>query len=716
MSAARPRRSARRGPLGRITGPVRPAAADLAALGLLAAVLILALAYAAGLPPTRLSSPVGDARPAVTLRNVYGVEHNALGAYRWTMPEAWFTVRVNAPGAYRVTVALQDSPLVGTPREVTLVTATNQASFPLTGTPRPYTIDYRAVPGAPEPSDWRELTVVLRTSAFVALGDPRQLGVILTRIDVAPVDTPGPWNLALLLPGVLLLTLLYVAIRLTGARPALASAVAGLVVALYAILALTARDAALYLAYQPLARPASIAGIALLCAGAPLAARAREAGRSPRWRLAWLLAGATAVRLPLLFVPGYDVGESVVWSRVVNAVGIGGAYSATYPGRVNWYHYQPFYLYVLRLTGAIASWFGLDTEPSRWIVEALLKGWLVVAELALGYLLYRFVARQTTADLALWATALFLFNTALIWNTAYWGAVDAFHAFFLSAALFAGVEHRPIRSWSLATLAAGTKLLALPGALAIVPVALRRERPRRLLLALAASIVTALALSAPILARGELLPMIRATVSNLGDRPVVSANAHNLWWLVTGGDGWRSDTQVLLFGITYRVAGLALFTAFTLWALVRLWRRPDGVVAICGTGALLTFAFAMLTTEVHENWVYPIFAPLAAVAVFDRRYRPLYAALAVTFLANLVLHDRPLYHFLEDRGLGGLLGAARLLNAGARTALLGWWVWLWSRPGIAAELARPTPSGRAPEGPEERRSMRVEGQFERGET
>lgn len=684
--APRDRESPRgRRAIKRLTRLVAP---DLLAAVLLTAALLAALRYAAALPPTRSAISAADSAAEPTFRNMYGVERNAGGPYRWTMPEAWFTVRVNAPGVYRIGLVLQESPLVATPRDVTLVAGRTASTYQLAPTPREYTIDYRAEPGAPGRVDWREVTIVLRADAFTAPGDARQLGVILTRVDVIPVSGPAPSRLDLLVTNVILLLLLYLSARLTGARVPLAGAIAGLAVALFAVLAVVARDVALFTAYQAVARPAIIAGVALFCAGAPLAARACGEESSPRRRLAWLLAGGAVLRIPLLFLPGYDVGESVVWSRVVNAVGIGGAYSATYPGRVNWYHYQPLYLYVLRLTGAISSTFGLDTPPSQWLVEALLKFWLVAAELALGYLIYRFVARRAVPGVALWAAAVYLLNPGLIWNTAYWGAVDAFHTFFLTAALFAAVERRAWRSWPLATLAVGTKLLALPGALATIPVALRRERPRQLAVALLAAVATALALSAPILARGELMAMARATVANLGDRPVISANAHNVWWLLTRGDGWRHDTEVLLGGVTYRDAGLALFATFTVWLLARLWRHPSGVVAICGGGALLTFGFATLTTEVHENWIYPLFAPLAVVAAIQPRYRPLYFALAASFLANLALHDRPLYHFLEDRGLGRPLEAARLLNAGARTALLVWWIWLWRRTVTGEPRAR----------------------------
>lgn len=422
-------------------------------------------------------------------------------------------------------------------------------------------------------------------------------------------------------------------------------------------------------------------------------------------RLALLLLAATALRLPWLLTPGYDVAGYKLWAWVVNDAGIGGAYSATYPPHIPAYHYPPLYLYLLRTAGLLYTALHPAGSWDDQTLAALLKVWPVAAEIALGLVLYRFVRRHRPSPwLALGATAAYLLNPAIIWNTAYWGGIDAVPALFLAAALFAATEDRPTRAWPLATLAVGAKLFVLPGALATVPPALRGGgapgyRHRRadtpvpgagyqaqgepaaarggvwsLALAAVGALATGVLLCLPLLLRGQFGALVGVMFGNLGHSPVLSANAHNLWWLVTVGDGWRSDTAALAPGLTPRGAGLILFAGCAAWALYRLWRRGGDAATICGTSAFLQFAVVMLMTEVHENWAFALFAPLVATAALCPRYRPLYAALSLTFLANLALHDPPLQQLLGP-GPAGAMGRLGLLNAAAQCALFGWWGW-----------------------------------------
>lgn len=406
-------------------------------------------------------------------------------------------------------------------------------------------------------------------------------------------------------------------------------------------------------------------------------------------RLVALVAGALLVRLPLVMLtPGYDVRDYKIWARVVHEVGMGGGYGVVYPSPAPWYNYPPLYLYLLRGTAALYALLRPRGDWQEQFLAALLKLGPVAAELALGVLLYGFLRRRVSGRMALAGATAYLFNPALVWNTAYWGGIDSLHALFLTAALLATASGRPARAWSLATLAVGAKLLAVPGVLATIPPILRTTPLRRLVWAAGAALCTGLLLSAPIIAAGDGLVMVRAMLRNVGNYPVVSVNAHNIWWLVTAGHGATyPDTATLVPGVDYRTLGLLLFAATATWALTHSWRTAGAgdVATTCSTGAFLTYAFFLLTTEVHENWGVALFGPLVVTAVLAAPYRPLYGALTLATLVNLGVHDPPLRDLLGP-DVTELASALGLLNAAAGCILFGWWILLLRRGSAAGDV------------------------------
>jgi len=428
--------------------------------------------------------------------------------------------------------------------------------------------------------------------------------------------------------------------------------------------------------------------------------RAQTAGAGGHeWRrLALLLVGAFLIRLPFLLTPGIDVVAYKIWARVVAQVGIGGAYGATYPPETGSapYHYQPIYLYVLRAVGLLYGAIRPDGDWHDQLLAALLKLGPVLVEVALGAIIWGILRAHTTPQTALRATAVYLVTPGLIWNTAYWGGIDAFQALFVTLGLWAASGGAFVAAWPLAALAVGVKLTALPGALAVAPAGFRRMGPRGITLAILATLVVTALVIAPIVLRGQTIAMWRGMFDNLDIYAETSFNNHNLWWLVTWGGGALPDTTVALLGLDRRQIGRALFIVAALPALLVLWRAPDDASRLFAGSAYLTFAFTTLTTGVHENWGYTLFAPLLIAAALDARYRRLYAVLAVTFLLNLCLEDPPLHRFVADwMAVRYAIRALRLLNSAAQCGLLLWWGWLlfgalFVRRRVVAELATAT--------------------------
>jgi dolichyl-phosphate-mannose-protein mannosyltransferase len=406
-----------------------------------------------------------------------------------------------------------------------------------------------------------------------------------------------------------------------------------------------------------------------------LTQHAARSTHRPAARLTTLVALAFLVRLPLLFTPGYDVRDYKVWARVVRESGIGGAYSVEYPSGTPWLNYPPVYLYVLRATGWLYHALRPDGDWHGQLLAFLLKLSPVLAELVLGVVLYWFLRWRVTSRLALAWAAVYLLNPAIIWNTAYWGGIDAFHSLFLTGALLTTATERRAWAWPLATLAVGAKLLAVPGALAVLTPLLRSGTRRLVLVAALGAVLTGVLLAAPVIVQGELGAMVRAMFRNLGSQALVSVNAHNFWWLVTWGDGWRPDTLAVLPGVSYRFAGLLLFAVVAACTMVRMWPKSSDIVIVCATGGFLTYAFFLFTTEVHENWSLGMFGPLLVAAALRPAYRPLYAALTCTTLANLALQDPPIRDALGD-GFYGTLQNLSVLNAAAGCLIFCWWAGL----------------------------------------
>jgi hypothetical protein len=287
--------------------PIRSprAGVDLLAVALLSALLAGLLTVAALRAPTRLDFAVDQLPPGVVLYGFYDLERGELGPYRWSKPEAALVLPVAAPGTYRVTLSLQESPAAPPDRTLTIYLGGEPAGeAPLDVPVREYTAMGRLAPPA-----WTEgwnhaLAVELQTTGFAPPGDQRTLGVSLAGVAVEPVDRWAGLRrdlVALILPNLLLLGVAYAMLRLLGLGVGPVAAVLGAAASGYALLIAAAPSLALALAYEPVHQPLPYLGAVGGLLATPLLARAPErwpallGGRPPRRRWGAAPSGARGV-------------------------------------------------------------------------------------------------------------------------------------------------------------------------------------------------------------------------------------------------------------------------------------------------------------------------------------------------------------------------------------------------------------------------------------
>jgi len=336
----------------------------------------------------------------------------------------------------------------------------------------------------------------------------------------------------------------------------------------------------------------------------------------------------------------------------------------------------PFWFLGWMYEQLISPLFGQTEVSYPDALRFLLRLPSLAADLFAGAFIFR-VLRQRQAvsfDAALFAASAYLFNPAVIFDSAYWGQTQAIHTLFMLLSLSA-IQGR-VYAWAGGTLAAA--ILTKPQALAIAPLVLLLSiRERRTLRLLAGAAIATLIITAPFILAGNSVSVVEQYTRTTKFHPFLAVNAHNFWWFVTGGKGWSPDTDSV-GPLTFRVVGLLLFGCATLLSLLIIWRDRGKLFLVAAYDAL---AFFMLNTQIHENHLLAMFAPLIIAAAFDREAWWFYCAYAVTAVANMTLHDPRLFAFLGypvNEIYGGPAWAGlRWLNSAVQTLLfVAFTVWL----------------------------------------
>lgn len=544
------------------------------------------------------------------------------------------------------------------------------------------------------PSFNSDLKVQLESDTFMPGKDPRGLGVMVDWVRVEPVGErrvviPSPLHLLSSLATIYLLTLILKwwgvpeEGRFLGwgvATLALAWAFLNcrLSISRFSPLLLTSL-ATFYLA---------ILGLDVLLGGFPR----RKGGLKPRQLrgVALVLLVALSLRLLLALTPGYvaDVRDFAVWSWKAATMGVERIYlwvDGVWPT-----NYPPLLPYIFQAVGlffqrAISPDFLYPGEEINAIHRYLLRLPVIFADLLTAVLIFRAVHKRKGFRLSLLVTISYLFNPAILFDSAYWGQMDALHSLLILLSITLLDEGRIAWSWVSITLATQTKPQAYIFFPLVLILTIRKFGWRSVAKGSLAALVTFLVIISPFLYHVTTDSLLRTYFTTVAPQGYLSLNAHNLWWLLSGGNGWISDMEIpqLLSSlgvtfITYRTIGLLLLGMFTLLALYRLYNNQD-MDTVYATAAFLGFAFFMLPTQMHENYMFAVL-PLLCVASSTNRYLAFtYAILSLTFFSNMVLHDPAILDWLGSHVAEKGLFIARWANSGLNFAILAFWItrFLW---------------------------------------
>ena len=363
-----------------------------------------------------------------------------------------------------------------------------------------------------------------------------------------------------------------------------------------------------------------------------------------RLRLGLLLLAAFVIRLFFIGDQGFknDIESFEAWALTLTTHPLAQFYAST-----KFVDYPTGYFYILWIVGHIYS--AISPQGNFDVLRVLVKMPAILMDLADGALLYLLVRRYASERWALGAAAFFVLNPAVIFISASWGQVDSVAAGLALAAaylLLRSADFPDGFAWRIpvAWLLLAYSLLIKPQAAVLVPlfVAFAFVSPEfrsRRVMATAAGIVAAIAFAFLLTVPFHPTANPVAALSWLYQRyevgkdvyAVNSVNAFNLWSIVH--PFWQPDSQLIavwpqyLWGVV--LAGIAVVLILVRYVQARTEQAFVEAAALC------TLAFFLLSTRMHERYMFDGLLFTIAAAPIARRYAWAAAIFSVTLFVNL---------------------------------------------------------------------------------
>jgi hypothetical protein len=372
---------------------------------------------------------------------------------------------------------------------------------------------------------------------------------------------------------------------------------------------------------------------------------------------------------------GTDVRAYINWTRMATVEGLQDVYTRV-PGYAPAV-YGPVVLYPYVVVGQVYQLivdpsFDRDRAlatagaPGAWLTQAfkvVAVGWHLFTGITI-YAVLRWMTSRSTAIAGI-AAGLYLINPAALLDAADWAQPDGAHTLFLLLAVFGLSAGHGVLAWPAVALAA----LAKPQAWVLLPflalVTLRLAGPRALARGLALGAAVAVVVFLPFMSAGRPDALLGFPVAVLQALPVISGDAHNLWWIVAAAHGTNPldvpDSTNLIGPVSYRATAAALVLLVILFAF---WLYRSRRAELAEAAALVAVGWFAFTTGAHENHLAMAVALLALAWPARPGLLVAFAVVSVALLLNMVLQDD---FFLRPLGLSGTDPRLRLMRAVPRT-------------------------------------------------
>ncbi len=330
---------------------------------------------------------------------------------------------------------------------------------------------------------------------------------------------------------------------------------------------------------------------------------------------------AFIIRFILFPIPGYQVDLNTFSSWFGTAAQYG---PRIFYNVVSWCDYPPFNVYIFWGLGSIANAYSFFGTPQMFYLIKLLPSLFDIATTAI---IFVYLRKQTKFSTSLLVAILYVFNPAIIINSAVWGQFDSIYTFFLLLSITLFLSSKP----KLSIVFLVISLLTKPQSIAVVPLIVflifKKYGWKTLLKSLLSGIVTAFIVIIPFEWNNPIVFLSNIYFGALEGYAYTSVNAFNFWAF---GGLWVRETT-FLFATGWLLFGVLV--VFVLYTVHNRFHISEKMLVLFSAFTLF-FGFFMLPTRIHERYLFPALSIIALSLPFLKKMRPIYIVLSLTCFIN----------------------------------------------------------------------------------
>lgn len=264
----------------------------------------------------------------------------------------------------------------------------------------------------------------------------------------------------------------------------------------------------------------------------------------------------------------------------------------------------------------------------KTLYQALLKLPSILSDLGIGYLIYKLTNKKL-------ALILWLFNPIVLYNSSLWGQYDSVIGFFALLSFYLLLR----RKLSFAVLAFAASIYIKASLLIFLPifivVAIRQKYKIGEYILSVLMTLTVIGLITLPFSKGNVFVWLFNLYKDkifVQQLHIITANAFNIWATIAG---IHERPEISMLGpLSYKSWGQILFALSYLPGVYFVWRKQN-IKTIFWVLAISAFSSFMLLTNMHERYLYPLFAPIAILIGLNMISSVSYIFISLISLLNL---------------------------------------------------------------------------------